>query len=807
MATLSDLLTLKSDFNLFKITATLEPYKLQKIISLIDELLDYVDILQCIFQELVQSIDINPTVFTQRWYFEGRAKFYDIYRNVDSIDSLLLQIINMIDVNIETDPEIAKSDVVQKIDQLTECCLLLKQQYFISFKAKIDLSTEFEEFKNTLNSINSELENCLKLCFEIHKKKYTSPAKNTTTFNLETLTQKLFNQKSNLRLPFFNSVDKEIYEEYLRLRSMVDPLKASLEFIPPRIEEFEIKYLSQSDLIDIGTLEERHESLLKELAYLTGEIEDLKFELVDKKWNEIFSYLNTETGFMLESIERELKKLESLNEEDLCEETIKRIRYTCLTVQSTFDVLHIAIDEDLVDIGVMERSNELALSWLDMRNKIPHSYLEQEEDVNEARASTGQSQLEDDLLQNLKLLSLERNAVASERTDAASTPSRKHETMSNKEKRRSRAGEYFMGKLNIIPVLVEDDEKKSSPRNSLKNAQDSIFNRTPQLIQEGFQSKQKNQNSVNTLVEHMLKMDLQATENPPEEASTQRAEPDVNVRPELETPQSEKFIRIRNLSEEPDVFISPNLNNSIKPKELLGFRVPDSPESIIRRQRTLDTSTLESRPSRIPRPISKAAPIRQERPISGSIYSQLSQDLPFAQRRSLTDVHQPRSGLSLLRSVSSFDETPSRNGITRRSIIPTPSQFGPERTIPRSCTSLSLNHHDTTRIESDLPRHPAFSLNSSRPGSPMMGLRSEGSIGFQRSNSRPNSSMAGARPSASDNNFGFGPSGTNRSRVGSRLGERDHHSRPSSRTGSRINSMNGRESSPDSRSELRMNRF
>ncbi|KAH3682003.1 hypothetical protein WICPIJ_007030 [Wickerhamomyces pijperi] len=427
------------------------------------------------------------------------------------------------------------------------------------------------------------------------------------------------------------------------------PLRASLQLIPSRIEDFKSKYCYFSH--DIGSIELRYRALLDDLEYLNEESRELQNEIVCKKWDQIFGYLNCETAGMIGLIEKELAS----DSDSAADSTtdLELIRSTALTVQNTFDLLHIAIDEDLVDIKVMERSNELALVWLELRNKIPHSYLE-----NAPQQDSEDDSLE--LIQNLKQLSLEKPATA---TATATTA----QEMSKKEKRRSRAGEFFMGKLNIIPVLIADDSdssKKPTPRNSLNPSKDSIFNRSPELIQEGFQTKQKRNSAVPLLIEQFAREELQLMETAIAETRTPIG--------------SEKIIKIKDIAkEEADVFVSPNWDNSVKPRELPAYKVPDSPGPI-RIQRSapapapaaavkLDTSLHESRPSRIPRPISKAASMRLE--------------------------FRPKSSSSSSSTSSSASLKKSSPSTTLNDIITSTTKF-----IPRPTSSLEAHFHSLSGV-------------------------------------------------------------------------------------------------------------
>lgn len=443
MQNFSELLVIRSEFNFFQSIANLEPFDLSRLESVIDEVLSYILNVKRIFEYL----DTLPedTKANLDWLAEGRNKYYDIYRNVDSIDSVVLQSLNLLETNLSKDSSIADGGIFDKLDKLSELSLEVKQTHLLAFKSNVDVSTEYNEIFNlTMNSINNELENCLKKCFRIHERRFSSPVRHAPTFNLEMLTKKLLKQKTNLRLPLLNEIDNELYEEFLDLKSIVDPLRASLQFIPMRIEEFNQKH-SDLSFLNVEKITNKYNSLIKELDFLQNEVNDLKYELVDKRWSEIFSYLNTEMTYLITSVEKETAKLTHLKNSNSSIETqiIKKMKYTCEIIENTFTLINQAIDEKLIDLNVVEKSNELAERWLSAKASIPDDYLVYIE---------GDDSVFDELKQ-FKTLSLDENKQKRLQFEAE----QKKSQTPVKDKRRSRAGEFFMGKLNLKPVLIEND--------------------------------------------------------------------------------------------------------------------------------------------------------------------------------------------------------------------------------------------------------------------------------------------------------------------------------------------------------------
>jgi hypothetical protein len=442
---LSDILTVPLEFNFFKAVAHLEPFDLHRLELVIDEMLAYATRVS----EILTQLQATDGRVDSHWLIEGKEKFYDMYRNIESIDSVVLQALNSLETNIQEN-QLGDATVFDKLDDLSQLSLDIKGGHLILLKSKIDVSIEYNDIYNLMmNSINNELEHCLKKCFKIHEKRFSSPVRHAPTFNLEILTKKLLQQRNQLRLPLLNEIDNELYEEYLELKTIVDPLKASLSFIPIRIDEFNTKY-RDSNVADTKKITDKYQALVKEMQFLQNEVNDLKYELVDKRWSEIFSYLNTEMSFLITNVEKETVKMHNLDDgSNFKSQVFKRLKYTTDIVENTFILINQAIDEELIDFNTMERSNELAAQWLEVKNEIPQEYMARIDDEDSTTTN-------DRTINNFKKLSLEESKYKVSDNDTTRTVI-SDEDRSKKEKRKSMYGQFLFNKMNIQAVMIEGD--------------------------------------------------------------------------------------------------------------------------------------------------------------------------------------------------------------------------------------------------------------------------------------------------------------------------------------------------------------
>lgn len=665
----SEILVIRSEFNFFQSIANLEPFDLSRLEVVIDDVLNYILRVKEIF-EYLDAIPDDLKVNLD-WLAEGKSKYYDIYRNIDSIDSVVLQSLNLLETNLNEDSSIVDTGIFDKLDKLSELSLDVKQNHLLKFKTNVDVSTEYHEiFNTTMNSINNELENCLKKCFRIHEKRFSSPVRHAPIFNLEMLTKKLLQQKSNLRLPLLNEVDNELYEEFLDLKSIVDPLRASLHFIPLRIEEFHEKHKELGSL-NVAKITTKYNSLVKELDFLQNEVNDLKYELVDKRWDEIFSYLNTEMSFLISSVEKETKKLNHLKDKEehgsIETQILKKMRYTCQIVESTFTLVNQAIDEKLIDITVVEKTNQLAERWLNAKGTIPEEYT----------VYIDGDDLVFEELKQFKTLSLDEDNSKKIQFDEES----KETKTPVKFKRRSRAGEFFMGKMNLRPVLIENDptsvRKPADPNNVPKNVLGESLRHNqlenspskPRLMgikPQDFNKIPDLKTSLSKLPNEHILTAVDIPSSPPVvKSDLSTMSPIV----EAQTPLNQNYTPSGFSNSDDDVFQTPSVSSK-RTSIISSSRLP------------IPTKLKNSNPnaSKIPRPSSRLGTLDRESSVS-KLHSDGSSSVIRAR---------PASALASTRQNQS-ERPPSRIGRMnkRHSMIPQTPIRVPSRTSERSISRTS----------------------------------------------------------------------------------------------------------------------
>ncbi|CUM56484.1 uncharacterized protein AC631_05543 [Debaryomyces fabryi] len=290
-------------------------HDLFKINKIVDDIFGYLSQLIGMFRELRNSE--MKEMDDIRWFYEGKDGIYDLVKNMENIDSIISQLLGTVDAHAHGLPDF--TSLLGKFEETSDLLLEVKK-YLIVFKKKVDIAINFVEINdNIIGTLLREIEQCIDIYLNLLELKLSSPKRHLSKFNLEVIISKMkinyltstnFSTKS-LRLPTFNELDEHLYNEYLSLEARISPLKVSLEYLPLRIEEFNIfcKSISVANLFphSLSTIEDNHSKLTKRWEHLQNGLKLIKRESLDSKWNEIFTYLIHEIiskcDFLIESLQ------------------------------------------------------------------------------------------------------------------------------------------------------------------------------------------------------------------------------------------------------------------------------------------------------------------------------------------------------------------------------------------------------------------------------------------------------------------------------------------------------------------------
>lgn len=313
---LSGILATTPKFTSFnELVPTTTPSLLLHEVFILNKVID--DIHKYLQEVLGVFATINIAHEELNWYHEGKDQVIDLCHNVESIESTISRLLNIIDGSIEGF-KISTSLILSKFENASNILMEVKK-YVIVYKKKVDIANNYKEIKeNIIKSLSHEIDSCLNVASKLLQRT-SSSTPDLAKLNLDRITSKMKindltqSQVKSIRLPTFNDHDESVYTEYLSLEDRINPLGISLNILPLKIEEF--------DAMCSGKLfpRERFEVLtaydkLSELWHSLQKIRKvLKKECVDVKWNEIFKYLITENVLKCNTI---IQNLETVQDKD-----------------------------------------------------------------------------------------------------------------------------------------------------------------------------------------------------------------------------------------------------------------------------------------------------------------------------------------------------------------------------------------------------------------------------------------------------------------------------------------------------------
>lgn len=242
-------------------------------------------------------------------------------------------------------------------------------------KLEMDVYLEYNEILNdNMNSLSITINNNIDGLFKIQDSKYESPVRHIPNFTLDQLLRLLTSNTTNkqYRLPKFTALEERMMNNFEEIQKNLKPIETSLmTILPTRINEFYKRHTKFENIKNLReTLLNNYNNLLKNFKYLNKEVSSLKIELIDKRWNIIFTNLNHELKFILNEMEKNSNKLISekneLNEQ-IKFQLLKHLNKSTDIVSRTFNVIYTALEFSLLDEVCATETNHLAEKWLQLR--------------------------------------------------------------------------------------------------------------------------------------------------------------------------------------------------------------------------------------------------------------------------------------------------------------------------------------------------------------------------------------------------------------------------------------------------------
>lgn len=269
---------------------------------------------------------------------------------------------------------------------------------------QVEVAMEWEElWKTVLGEVGQEMDNLSQLVFEMEEKRHMAymtktkdePEEKIDINELESFIDEPNKKKEDIRNSRFsmtfessplNSPVVEAPQDDTRLLSLfarMQPLRASLDFLPMRVSLFETR-ASQLFPQACKELQEKRERLEKSWEQLSEEADRLRRELSEDRWIVVFRNAGRQAQKMAESVERSITKVQDAvnagyprtNPAGLARRVesfeAKKMHYMP-AIQRVLTIIQKGLKDRLTVNGEILRLNkELSARMRDLEDKIEH---------------------------------------------------------------------------------------------------------------------------------------------------------------------------------------------------------------------------------------------------------------------------------------------------------------------------------------------------------------------------------------------------------------------------------------------------
>lgn len=321
-----------------------------------------------------------------------RDIFSDFSIQLEKIEPTLCDVVDLLE-NDEAFPIPSQKLDTTSIAQLIEECNKINldnQSKLTSIKEITETYLDFKEIsENHIKSLDDIIKEGLNQLFEIFEIQNSSPIRHYPSFTLEKITKLLSKDNTNRtissgssykmhgnepnieeqpKFPIFTGTDANLSKKFLQLQKKLNPIEKSLmELLPKRIESFDTRsFKFINDLLIV--LNKRYDEVMVNYRYLNQELQIVKLELIDNRWNYIFAILNKELIKKISNIEHCYKVLNSNNfTPDIKLKLRQKLNEDTNTISRTFNVIYKALEFSLLRTDIASETNKLAEEWINLR--------------------------------------------------------------------------------------------------------------------------------------------------------------------------------------------------------------------------------------------------------------------------------------------------------------------------------------------------------------------------------------------------------------------------------------------------------
>ncbi|KAA8892811.1 cortical protein KAR9-domain-containing protein [Sphaerosporella brunnea] len=261
-------------------------------------------------KKVLTGLDAEDDV---EWAAQGKESLAEVDTAVKKFSGLISVYVELID-ELESREDVSELDssVLMDLVGATESTVegwRSVEELLMGVRDQVETALEWTELWTTiLQDIQAELEACQTLVFELEEKRHRSMMGDSGSVDIDTL-ETIMEENPGM-FPIANGQTATELEDssLLGLFARMQPLRASLDFLPMRLQGFQGR---AQDIFPTACdeLESRRKTLERKWKKLNSDADSLKKELGEDRWVAIFRNAGKQATQMMDSIERSMGKL------------------------------------------------------------------------------------------------------------------------------------------------------------------------------------------------------------------------------------------------------------------------------------------------------------------------------------------------------------------------------------------------------------------------------------------------------------------------------------------------------------------
>jgi hypothetical protein len=318
----------------------------------VDQVLHYFETGRIVLSGLDAEDDVE-------WIYEGRQAVSDVGATIRRAGDVMSHLMSLLETTKEKSSEEGPDTnsylpIISKIEtairEWHDILELVKQ-----LRIQVDISTEWKDlYEEILTDVSDEIETCCSLIFEIEEKRHFTTAE--ADIDIDALNSVMDESPfwGRPKLPNLSEAERDVNGSFLELTSRMKPLRASLDFISARLDQYSSKAATLFPS-SIKVLEIKHRELEAKCDQLDRDIRGLERELGENRWKHIFRKTGQKTLEMLETLQNNLNVISAEQQKARTGRKVDRVKMDRWATKNGYLMAAIARYISVIDRAVRDR--------------------------------------------------------------------------------------------------------------------------------------------------------------------------------------------------------------------------------------------------------------------------------------------------------------------------------------------------------------------------------------------------------------------------------------------------------------------